>query len=142
MIFLTTRYILGKKNTLADQLSHPDQVLPTEWSPLPWVFKDICKKFSHLLIDLFAARANVKLLLYVSPVPIPMVWREDAFQHRWDSLNIYAFPLLAFLRQILLRATISRNLSMILATSLWLQKQWFASFLSLLVDVHLELAML
>ena len=27
----------GKKNVLADQLSHPDQVLPTEWSLLSFV---------------------------------------------------------------------------------------------------------
>ena len=31
-VSLTGRYIPGKKNVLADQLSHPDQVLPTEWS--------------------------------------------------------------------------------------------------------------
>ena len=33
--------IPGKKNVLADQLSQPDQVLPTEWSQLPQVFEGI-----------------------------------------------------------------------------------------------------
>ena len=32
MVLITVRYITAKKNILADQLSHPGQVLPTEWS--------------------------------------------------------------------------------------------------------------
>ena len=35
IVTLSTRYILGKNNILADQQSHSDQVLPTEWSLLP-----------------------------------------------------------------------------------------------------------
>ena len=44
-ITLSARYIPGKKNVLADQLSCPDQVLPTEWSLLPRVFDAICEVF-------------------------------------------------------------------------------------------------
>ena len=25
-----------------------------------------------------------------------MAWKEDAFQHPWDSLDVYAFPLVCF----------------------------------------------
>ena len=67
LIALTESYVCRKKNILMDQLSHPDQVLPMEWSFLPWVFDLICEVFGRPYIDLFAMRANTKLLLYVSP---------------------------------------------------------------------------
>ena len=54
-------YIPGKKNILADQLSHPDQVLPTEWSILLWVFDGICRVYGHL--------QTTKLPSYLSPIP-------------------------------------------------------------------------
>ena len=75
------RYFLKKKNVLADQLSNLNQVLPTEWSFLPWVFNTICEVHGHPYIDLFATRADGKLILYVSRVPDPVTWKQDAFQH-------------------------------------------------------------
>ena len=44
----------GKRNSLTDQLSRPDQILPTEWSLLPRVFDGICRVFGRPLLDLFA----------------------------------------------------------------------------------------
>ena len=70
-VHLSARYIPGRMNILADQLSRPDQVLPTEWSLLPRVFEGICSIFGNPHLDLFATRANTKLPLYVSPVPDP-----------------------------------------------------------------------
>ena len=140
MIFLTAQYILGK-NILINLLFRPDQVLLTEWSLLHLVFSAICKEYGRPLIDLFATRANVNLLSYASPVPDPMAWKKDAFQHSWDDLSIYAFPLCVHLKQILLRVLIYQNLFMIMAAPLWPQKEWFADLLSLLVDVPFELTM-
>ena len=61
---LLVRYIMGK-NILVDQLSHPDQVLPTVWFPLPLVSYAICEVFDCPHIYSFATRANMKLPLYV-----------------------------------------------------------------------------
>ena len=69
---LDSRYIPGNKNILADQLSRPDQVFPTEWSLLPRVFEGICRIFGRPHLDLFATRVNAKLALYVSPIPDPL----------------------------------------------------------------------
>ena len=44
---INARYILGKKSVPTYQLSRSDQVLPTEWSLLPWVFDFICKVYGH-----------------------------------------------------------------------------------------------
>ena len=68
MITLTVSYILRKKNFLANQLSCPDQVLPTGWSLLPWVFDAICEVCLWPHVDLFDLRVNAKLPLYASPV--------------------------------------------------------------------------
>ena len=39
----------------------------------------------------------MKLPMYMLPVTDAMAWKDDAFQHRLDVLNIYAFPLFVFL---------------------------------------------
>ena len=74
-VTLFARYIPRKKNVLEDQLSRPDQILPTEWSLLPRVFSVICEVQDQSLVDFFATQANAKLPLYVSPVPNPMAWK-------------------------------------------------------------------
>ena len=49
------------------------------------------KVYSRPHINLFAARANTKLPLYVSPIPDPLAWKQDDIQHWGTNLNIYAF---------------------------------------------------
>ena len=104
-VTLSARYIPGKKNVLMDQLSHPDQVLPMEWSLRPMAFDAICQVFDRPFMDLFANHANAKLPLYVSPVPNLMTWKQDVFQQ--DDLHAYTFPSLALL-QVLSRVRLSR----------------------------------
>ena len=45
--------------------------------------------------DLFAMQIIYKLLIYVSSVPDPMTWKEDAFKHQCGHLGAYALPLFA-----------------------------------------------
>ena len=123
---LSVRYIPGRKNILANQLSRLDQVLPMEWSLLPRVFEGICSVFGRPHLDLFATRANTKLPLYVFPVPNPLAWKQDAFQHPWDHLSTYAFLPFALLRQVLSRVLALTGLSLVLVALLWLQEEWFA----------------
>ena len=120
---LMARFIPGKKNILADQLSRPDQVLPTEWSLLPRVFEAICEVFGRPHLDLFASRTIAKLLLYMSPVPNLVAWKHDAFQHPWDNLSAYTFPPFTLIRQVLLRVLLSTELSLILVAPYWPQKE-------------------
>ena len=136
---LKARYILGRKNVLADQFSLPDQILPTEWSLLPWVFEGICNVFGRPHLDLFATRTNMKLLLYMSLVPDPLAWKQDALHMLWDHLFAYAFLPFALLHQVLSWVLASEGLSLVLITPLWPQKEWFADLLSLLVTEPLKL---
>ena len=71
LVALSARYIL------ADQLSHPNQVLSTEWSLLSRVFEVIYKVFGRPYLNLFATLISVKLLLYMSTVPDQMAWKQD-----------------------------------------------------------------
>ena len=56
MVYISARYIPGKKKIMADQLSSQNQVIPTELSYLPQVFDNICKVFGYSYIDLSAPR--------------------------------------------------------------------------------------
>ena len=94
--------------------------------------------FGRPHLSLFAAHANAKLPLYISPVLDPMAWKPDAFQHPWDHLSTYAFPLFALLRQVLSRVLLSAELSVLMVLS-WPQNEWIANLLSLLVEEPLEL---
>ena len=109
-VSLTVRYILGKKNALADQLSRPNRVLPTELSPLrsspsqplcqPAPMPGFLCVYLRLQTQWFGSRTSFRL------------------QHPWDHLSAYAFPLFALLRQVLSRVL----LSLVLVVPLWLQK--------------------
>ena len=70
-IILRARYIPGKLNALADQLSRRGQILHTEWSLCPRIFKQLCNQFTKPMWDLFATKYNKKLEIYASPMPDP-----------------------------------------------------------------------
>ena len=78
--------------------------------------------YSRLHKGLFAARANSKLPMYVSPIPDPMSWREDAFQLSLDILSIYAYPPFDHLGRVLLRVMLSWSHTMALVAPLWPQR--------------------
>lgn len=82
---------------------------------------------------------NKKLPVYVSLVPDPMVWRQDALQHFWDNFHTYTFPPFALLYQVLLRAHGLIGLSLLLVALCWPDKDWFPDLLDLFVKVPVEL---
>ena len=60
-IVLRARHIPGHLNVIADKLSRLNQVIQTEWSLLPEVFAQICRRWHRPSVDLFATRFNHKL---------------------------------------------------------------------------------
>ena len=70
MINFEARYIPGKENCFTDQLSRPDQVLPTEWFLLPLVFKNMCRELSCSLID----KSLTFKTIFILPWPWRSVW--------------------------------------------------------------------
>ena len=74
------------------------------------------------LVNLFTTRVNVKLLLYISPVPDPMAWKQDAFQHSWDHLSDYSFSPFTLIQQVLSKALLPTRLSLVLVVLAGLRK--------------------
>ena len=82
-----------------DKLSRLNQTIQTEWSLLPDIFQDLCRKWHRPQIDLFATRFN-KLPLFVSPVPDTLAVAVDALTLPWEDLDAYAFPPTAILGKV------------------------------------------
>ena len=131
----------GEEECSADQLSRPVQVLPTEWSLLPRIFKVICRVIGRPQLYLFATRANAKLPLYISPVPNLMAWKQEVFWHPLDHLSACAFRPFALLRQVFSRVLLSTRLSLVLVVPLWPLKEWFADLLACRSTNHSNICM-
>ena len=97
---LKARHIPGRLNVIADKLSRLNQTIQTEWSLLPDIFQDLCRKWHRPQIDLFATRFNNKLPLFVSPVPDTLAVAVDALTLPWEDLDAYAFPPTAILGEV------------------------------------------
>ena len=138
-VTLVARYLPGKSNVLADQLSRKGQVIGTEWSLHPQVANQIFRVLGTPTLDLFATSLNKKLALYCSLVPDPSAVMEDAFMHPWDNLEVYAFPPFALIRRVLNRLMGADSCRMVLVAPSWPHQEWFADLLSLLVAEPLAL---
>ena len=77
-IQLVPVHLVGKFNSLADQLSRATRPVATEWDLNSYVFRAITQKWGEPGIDLFATRLNKQLLIYVSPCPDPQAFDTDA----------------------------------------------------------------
>ena len=141
MISFSARYIPARLIMVTDQLSHHNQMIPIEWSFLPRLFNRICKSYGRPMIDLFKTKKkkkNWKLPIYVTLVLHPIVWKEDAFQHSRDHLEVYAFFPFAITRKVPDKS-ISEGLTMVQVVILLPHKEWFPDLLSLLVEQPLHL---
>ena len=85
---------------IADKLSRHNQVIQTEWSLSQQVFNQLCSRWDQPQIDLFATRLNHKLPQFVSPVPDPDAWAMDALNLSWEKLDVYAFPPVSLITQV------------------------------------------
>ena len=52
-------------------------------------------------VDLFATHLNLKVALYVSPVPDQHAWYIDALNIIWSGLSAYAYPSTALLHRVI-----------------------------------------
>ena len=133
-VSIVGRFVPGRRNILADQLSRQGQVIPTEWTLHPRVCQALFEIWGTPVVDLFATSLNRRLPVYCSPVPDPMAWQVDAFTIPWDDLEVYAFPPVATLRLVINRVLMSRRLHMTLVAPMWPQQEWYPDLLDLLVE--------
>lgn len=132
-ISLQARHIPGHLNVIADQLSRRHQIIQTEWCMSDMVLDALWKLWGRPHVDLFATAENAKLPVYVSPLPDPQAWREDALSFSWANLWVYAFPPIPLLGEILHRVAL-HPCEMVLIAPAWPTQSWFPRLLELCVD--------
>ena len=138
-IVLRARHIPGHLNVIADKLSRLNQVIQTEWSLLPEVFAQICRRWHRPSVDLFATRFNHKLPRFVSPVPDQSAWGVDALSLPWEDLDAYAFPPTALLHQVVTKLLDHGFRRLILIAPGWPNMPWFWDLVNMSAQVPLLL---
>ena len=137
-IILMPQFVPGRNNVVADVLSHPNQVLGSEWMLHQDVFNWLRQRWP-VTIDLFASSLSHRCSVYFAPVSDPMAAGTDAMLQSWDSLQAYAFPPFAMIGQVLAKVRASQGLELTLIAPLWPQRPWFPELLELLILPHLPL---
>ena len=99
-LWLFASYIKSTRNKMADAESRKlrDNL---EWSLHDTLFEKITAKFGKPDIDLFASRANFKVVKYISYYPDPDATGVDAFATSWSDLQFYAFPPFAIISKVI-----------------------------------------
>ena len=138
-IVLRARHIPGHLNVIADKLSRHNQVIQTEWSLPQQVFNLLCSKWAQPQVDLFATRFNHKLPQFVSPVPDPTAWAVDALSLPWGNLDVYAFPPVSLVPQVVAKMIDQGCRRMILIAPGWPNMPWFWDLVNLSVQIPFTL---
>ena len=138
-IVLRARHIPGHLNVIADKLSRHNQVIQTEWSLSQQVFNQLCSRWHRPQVDLFATRFNYKLPQFVSPVSDPTAWAVDALSLQFRDLDVYAFPPVSLIAQVVSKMVDQGCPSMILIAPGWPNMPWFWDLVILSVQIPLSL---
>ncbi|MEL7079455.1 MAG: reverse transcriptase domain-containing protein, partial [Cyanobacteria bacterium J06582_2] len=133
-ILLSTCFVPGERNVLADRLSRQDQVLPAEWTLHSQVCASLWRLWGTPHLDAFATRDNHRLPLFVSPVRDSLAWSVDARVLDWNDAFLYAYPPLSMIPEVLKWIAGSRNLRVIMVAPYWPARQWFIPLFQLSAD--------
>ncbi|XP_070184091.1 uncharacterized protein [Littorina saxatilis] len=139
-ITLSVRFVPGKLNAIADQLSRGKQVLPTEWTIVHQALHKVWCRWLKPLLDLFATKYTTRLPMYVSPVHDDQAFKVDALAIPWEGLQAYAYPPTSLLPQVLAKYRQERP-TLILVTPFWPTSAWFPELKSLSCEDPLPLAL-
>ena len=127
-VTLLPQFIMGRNNVLADALSHPDQILGSEWTLKLSVFQQLRRRWP-VSIDLFATSLNHRCLPYFSPFCDPNSIGTDALLQPWDGWQAYAFPPYTLIPAILKKLRSSSGVLLTIIAPYWPQRPWFPELL-------------
>jgi len=135
---LSAAYLPGSLNVIADLLSRPNQVLPTEWSLRMSTVDYLFHRWDRPHIDLFSTSRNYRLPTYVSPLRDPQAYAVDALSIDWSGMFAYAFPPPALLHKVVQK--INQNpCRILLVAPFWPRMLWFPSLVTLAVAEPVKL---
>ena len=124
-VVLRVKCIPGQLTVIADKMSRDNQVIQTEWSLSQQVFNLLCSRWARPQLDLFATRFNHKLPNFVSLVPDQKAWAVDALSLQWKDLDVYAFPPVSLLNQVVSKVMDQGCHRIILIAWGWPNMPWF-----------------
>ena len=122
---------------MANKLSSHRQVIQTEWSLHPDVFAQICHRWHFPKIDMFATSYNSKLPQFMSPVPDAKAWAVDALSLSWENLDMYAFPLIPLLTNVVNKVLSHQCQRFIIIAPGWPNMPWFWDLVELSSQIPL-----
>jgi hypothetical protein len=123
-ISLIAEYVPGIQNTLADTLSR--RILSqTEWRLKPSIVQSLFLALGEPVIDLFATAENTQLPVFCSWQNDQRALHVDALSFSWKNLTAYAFPPLALVQRVILKALNDQVHSLILIAPRWPNRTWF-----------------
>ena len=109
-----------------------------EWSLHDTLFEKITAKFGKPDIDLFASKANFKVVKYILYYPDPGATGVDAFATSWSDLQFYAFPPFGIISKVISKIE-NEKAEGILVVPIFTTQIWFPRVMRLLIDYPLLL---
>ena len=128
-------HIPGKENRAADKESRAIN-LDMEWKLDPTALSHALSRLqAHPDIDLFASRTNKQFDRYVSYRPDPNAYAVDGLSLCWRDLDLYAFPPLSAISQVL--GKVKREGAMgVVVVPRWTTQVWWPLLTRLLIADH------
>ena len=109
---------------IAHKLSRLGQIIQTEWSLPPEVFKQYAPGGTSLKWTCLPPGSTTNYIS-VSPVPDPQAWIVDALSLPWEDLDPYAFPPVAILGKVVEKLQDHPCNRLILLAPGWYNMPWF-----------------
>ena len=123
-IRLTTVFLPGKENVVADQLSRWFIADPTGYQLHPMVLQHLQVVWGPLSVDLFASSANRLLPRFFSWNFCPEAEAVDAFQQAWPERSL-AHPPLGIIGRILEKIQREKVKNVVLIAPHWPTQAWW-----------------
>ncbi|XP_064095199.1 uncharacterized protein LOC135207401 [Macrobrachium nipponense] len=130
---ILTRFIQGKVDILAKELSHKEEVLLTEWVFNPLVCLDLWRLWGRPILDLFATSKNQCPALLL-PSPWTSKHGRQSDNRRLVRQRPVCLPPFKKVREVINKFRSHQNISMTLIAPFWAVQECFPDPLELLVD--------
>jgi hypothetical protein len=133
-IELKAKYIPGKENEVADELSRR-AAPPHDWWIDPWILKKIAMMWGERKIDLFASAKTAQLKRYYSWSWDEAAAGKDAFAQTWPRRGAYAFPPVGTVGRLLAEIDRREIEEIVVVTPWWTGQPWFPRALQMAVEM-------